>query len=239
MKAGITCFSVVQSSGLEQTGPFRQFPTSVINETTPPSGPPGSAGDIYFNPDSSAVFASIKGLPAVTPVKIGTLVAYPVEGGVISTEPVDYTNSDIVLNFGAVFINETRLLLSDPASGAHLLNISEDLEITELVNIIIPGQIAVCWASYSPSLDTGYIMDSGVPSLSTVNPSSGALESPIKIDEALIGLYDGAILDEKMYVLTGANGIVVVDLKEKTQLQFLNLTGFTTRPHNQGMAVWP
>lgn len=200
----------------------------------------GSAGDIYFKLDSSAVISSIKGPPILKSFGPGTLVAYPVVDGEVSTEAVNFIKSDILVDYGATWISNTKLLLSDPTVGGHLLDVPADLKnISQVASIIIPGQSAACWADYSSVLDTGYIMDAGLPLIYTINPSTGALEGQIETPDYTAGLYDEAIMDEKMYALTGANGISVVDLKAKSQIQFLNLTGFGDRQNYQGMALWP
>nr|POE63249.1 hypothetical protein CFP56_04152 [Quercus suber] len=236
--AGVQCFSVNPTLGLTPAGPFRQFSKEVVNQTSPPMGPPGETGDIYFTPDSSAVLVSVKG-GVGTPPSPGFIVAYPVVKGVVSTDPIHFQSPNIALDFGATWITKSRLLLTDAASGVALLNVDEDLAITEISNTTIPGQGATCWADYDASLNQAYAMDAGAPYIYLINPSTGALEGHIAVESSLMGVLDEVILDEKMYLLTGVNGIVVVDLKKKEQVQFLNLTNFSeNRQYYQGMALF-
>lgn len=59
--AGVTCFDVDATSGLSVSGSLRQLGRNVINETTPPTGPPGSAAQVFFDPESTGVFVTVKG----------------------------------------------------------------------------------------------------------------------------------------------------------------------------------
>ena len=59
-KSGVSCFHADQARGLEAVGPLRSL-GGTINQTTPPSGPPGAAAEIIFDPASRGVFAMIKG----------------------------------------------------------------------------------------------------------------------------------------------------------------------------------
>nr|POE82747.1 hypothetical protein CFP56_68151 [Quercus suber] len=236
--SGVQCFSVDPKSGLTPTGPFRPFSKAVVNQTSPPMGPPGETGDIFFTPDSSAIMVSVKG-GLGKPPSAGYIVAYPVVKGVISTKAVHFQSPNIIQDFGVTWVSKTKLLVSDAASGVALLNVSEDLTITEISNTTIPGQAATCWADYDASMNQAYAIDAGVPYIYLIDPSTGALEGQIKVDDDLVGLLDEVILDEKMYLLTGVNGIVVVDLKKKEQVQFLNLTEFSaSRQYYQGMALF-
>ena len=58
--AGVSCFHASPDHGLRAQGSLRSL-GNAINETTPPTGPPGSAGQILFDPESNGVFALIKG----------------------------------------------------------------------------------------------------------------------------------------------------------------------------------
>lgn len=54
-------------AGLKAIGPLRSL-GPVINESSPPSGPPGAASQIIFDPASTGVFALIKGNAVSLPV---------------------------------------------------------------------------------------------------------------------------------------------------------------------------
>ena len=48
-----------------------------LNQTTPPAGPPGTASEIFFNPEGSALLVTVKGSPAAGAAH-GYLAVYPV-----------------------------------------------------------------------------------------------------------------------------------------------------------------
>ncbi|WPH00747.1 Hypothetical protein R9X50_00357700 [Acrodontium crateriforme] len=237
-KAGVACFSADPFYGLKPVGPLRSI-GKAIDETTPATGPPGSASDIFFTPDSSAVLVTTKGDAGSTPPKQGYFATFPVKNGKVANKPVLSQISDILMQFSITWLDEFRFLLSDPAYGVSILSIAHDFTLTELAHTKIPNEVAICWTSYDPALSMAYAIDVGQPYLTKINPSSGAIEGRINIDKNLVGMFDSSILNDKMYSLSGVNGIVVTDLVKEKQAQFLDLTGFGERAFYQGMAVWP
>lgn len=237
-KAGVACFYADPFYGLKPVGGLRSV-GKAIDETTPATGPPGSASDIFFTPDSSAVLVTIKGDAGAMPPKQGYFATFPVNRGIVADKPILSQIPDILMQFSITWLDEHRLLLSDPAYGVSILNVAKDLQITELAHTKIPDETAICWTNYDPALNMAYAIDVGRPYLTKINPSSGAMEGRINIDKNLVGMFDSSILNNKMYSLSGVNGVVVTDLVAEKQAQFLNLTGFGERAHYQGMAVWP
>ncbi|KAK1808853.1 hypothetical protein LTR12_016799 [Friedmanniomyces endolithicus] len=232
-KAGVSCFNVDPDHGLRAAGPLRSL-GSAIDETTPPTGPPGSSSEILFNPTSSAVIVSIKGSGPP-----GYIVAFPVEHNQVSTAGVFNQVSDIKLDFAAIFINRTSLFLVDPSFGASILEINSDYTVTEKVHTVIRNQSAVCWANYDVATNTAYAIDAGQPVVYTLDASTGVLMGNFTADSTIGGLFDSAIGGRYMYSLALVNGVVVFDIREKKQIQFLNLTGFGERQGYTGMALWP
>lgn len=244
--AGVACFSVDPREGLVSSGSLRALPSSVIDESTPPSGPPGSAAQVLFNPSSTALFATIKGNAGSVPPKLGSFAAWPVEqdGNISHESPVMTQISDIFMNFGFTFITDERIFLSDPSFGASILKVQENLKIVEGTHVVIPGQVAVCWTQYWQSTDTLYAIDAGTHDVYTLSATTGALESPILVSASttsanITGLFDSAIKNGLMYSLTDVNGISVTDLSEKALVQYLDLEGFGQRQYYMGMATWP
>lgn len=150
-------------------GNFRQFSKTISNETTPPTGPPESSSEVVFNPESTVLLAQQKG-----GAKPGYFVAYTVENGQVSEEPVITQITDIPLPFGSVFLDNNRLWVSDPTFGAAIVEVSSDGKVTELVHDVIPTQKAICWAEYDAALDTAYAPDAGQPIVYTFDGTSGA-----------------------------------------------------------------
>jgi hypothetical protein len=240
--AGVACFSVDAWKGLSPLGPLRPLAKDIIDETTPPHGPPGSSGQILFNPDSTAVFASIKGNPESTPVKLGSLVAWPIiEGSVSHADPTVTRLSGLVLDFGFTFTDESTIFLVDPSFGAAILHVQLNFTLIEEVHVAISGQVAACWTQQLGT--TLYAIDAGVPKIWTLDAGTGALTGAITVTAPgaavnITGVFDSAINNGLMYSLTAENGISVTDLAEKVTVQYLDLEGFGQREYYTGMAIW-
>ncbi|KAK5720278.1 hypothetical protein LTR15_007551 [Elasticomyces elasticus] len=242
-RAGVSCFDVNAIHGLRSKGQFIKLDNSIINEQTPPSGPPGSAAQILFNPDSTALFVTVKG-SAAAPVKLGSLVAWPIHNGVVShAGPVVSQFQNVTMDFGFQFISRSTIFLSDPSYGASIIDVGPDHKGIERVHTVIPGQVAVCWTAADLALNTLYAIDAGLDSIHTLDARTGALKGRISIttpgDATGAGLFDSAVRNGVMYSLTHANGVSVVDLKQRKQLQYLDLSSLGSRQGYMGMALWP
>lgn len=238
----MACFSVDPFHGLQADGPLRALSNSIINETTPPSGPPGSAAQVLFNPDSSAVFATIKGNPDT--MKLGSMVVWPVENGAASqSEPVVSTFDGLYVDFGFLFTSETDVFLSDAGSGAALLTVGEGWKVTLKEHTVIPTNSATCWCEWVPALNTLYAIDAGYDGVYTIDPASGKQTGTIDVQvpggKATAGVFDSFVKNEMLYSLVGSNGMIVVDLKTEKQVQYLDLSSFGSRQYYQGLAQWP
>ena len=247
-KVGVACFTVDHVHGLKAKGPLRKMGKSYANETTPASGVIGTAAQVLFNPDSSAVFATVKGNGFFPPLQLGSMVAWPVTNGEVSTkEPVLSQIPGIHMDFGFEFINKSTIFLTDASSGTSLLHVGADLKATETVHTQVPGQFITCWTAYERSLNTLYAMDGARNLIYLINPQTGAhfdnitVTTPPAADKMIHteGVYDSAIKNGKMYSIAYTNGLLVFDLATKKQMQYLDLTSYGERPHWQGMAVWP
>lgn len=187
------------------------------------------------------MFAIIKGNPgpAPAPVYPGAIVGWPISDGRVSEQSVTNKISDIFLDFGATWLDDTRLFISDPAFGVSILHVGEDLKITEQAHTVIAAQSAICWTAYDPNLNTAYAPDASRTKIFTIDPGSGALTGTINVDSNLGGVLDSAISNSRMYSLVDVNGVTVTDLEQRKTVQFLNLTSFGNRAEYTGMALWP
>ena len=235
--AGVTCFSVDPRRGLQHGDGLRAF-GAASNETTPPSGPAWSSSEVIFKPDSSAVLAVKKG-NAGPPLTPGFVVDYPVARGAVSRRGSFNYISDISTDFGGVFVSNNDLFIVDPSYGASILDTSSAAHITEVAHTVVAGQKAMCWSAYSPALSTAYGIDAGQPVVYTFAASTGALTGSIPADNSTLGLFDSAVSGQYMYSLPATDGVVVLDVVARKQIQFLDLTGFGVRKGYMGMAVWP
>lgn len=180
-----------------------------------------------------------------TPPLLGTIVGFRVEEGTVSSEPIVTQIKGITMDFSAVFLSESRMLLTDPSFGVALLELGGDLTFTELVHTPIPKQVAICWSEADFGLGFAYAIDAGRNELYKININTGLHEGSIHVTgdgkSADKGVYDSAIDTQSniMYSLIGGNGVIATDLKAEKQVQFLDLSSFGDRQYYQGMAIYP
>ena len=174
----------------------------------------------------------------------GAIVGFSAEGGSVSSKPIVTQIADIYMEFGAVFLSDTRLLVTDPSYGVSLVELGGDLMFTELAHTVIPKQSAVCWAEADLALGTAYANDAGRNKIYKIDPTTGAHDGSITVtgdgNSADAGVFDSAIdfKSSTMYALIGGNGVIAIDLKEGKQVQFLDLSSFGSRVGYQGMAIY-
>lgn len=236
---GVACFTVSIENGLSPVGGLR--PLKNLHTNTPPSGPPDSASEILFSPSSSALFVTIKGKPG-PPAVPGYIYAFGVNNGQISSDAIISSPSALILDYSINFLgSETSALITDPTFGASIVNIASDLTVMETHHTTIPNQGAVCWAAYSRHYGTVYVVDANRTNVTALDPVSGAIKGVIQFQADALGGFDTIIDRQWMYILSGANSVVVIDLEESggTAVQQLGIAQEGPAGHWQGMAVYP
>lgn len=237
--AGVACYSVSKRRGLEALGGLRPI---ALNQTTPPVGPPGTVSDLVFNPSSSALIATIKGSPTAP----GSIYAYPVSRSCeVSTKPVVSQPSSLLLDFSISFLGcDSRAVITDPAYGASIVDISKNLEFTVSKKVEIAGQKATCWSVYNPKSNAIYVFDGGVSNITTIDATTGAITGVVPQSDAGKGSLDAALSNGYLYVLKGAPQVSVADTKESKdgkhgkEVQVLDLTSFGARQGWTGLAIY-
>lgn len=263
VEAGVSCFNVDMDTGLTAQGSLRSL-GGTINETTPPNGPPGSAGQILFDPESKGVFALIKGnavrchtlnvrfllnrwltaIQASTPAKPGSVVGFSVNEEGISDDPIVSQFDNVFMDFSGVWLSGSQLFMTDPSFGISFLDLQDDLTFAQAVHTEIPSQKALCWNVYDEELATGYAIDAGQNVVYTIDGASGAVTGNITISAdgttKDAGLFDSALARQTglLYSLTGGNGIAVTDVRTGEMVQYFDLTSFGDRRGYTGMALF-
>ncbi|KAE9374242.1 hypothetical protein N431DRAFT_404788 [Stipitochalara longipes BDJ] len=237
--AGVTCFSVDHAKGLTAQGGLRPI---ALGQTTPPVGPPGTVSDIVFNPSETALFVSIKGAPP-TP---GSIYVYPAINGYVSTTPIVSKPATLLVDFSLNFLGtDSRAVITDPAYGASLVDISSTYTVTVSKQIVVTGEKAICWSTYSSRFNSIALLDGGASNVTFVDPASGAITGVAVLDHAGTGALDSKLDRTFMYILRGAPAITVLgDMglthgKTPTVLQSFDLTSLGSRQGFQGMAIYP
>ncbi|KUJ20110.1 uncharacterized protein LY89DRAFT_682894 [Mollisia scopiformis] len=239
--AGVSCYSVDHAKGLTPITSLLPIP---LNQTTPPVGPPGTVADILFNPSSTALFVTIKGMPP-TP---GFIVAWPVlSSGVISSTPMISSPSELVVDFSIDFLgSDSSAVITDASYGASIVSISPTFSVSVAVKTVIPNQGASCWSAYSSRFNTIFVMDGGNPNITLLDPATGAIKGVEVQDAAGKGSFDAKVDRNFLYVLRGGASVSVLDLTglvgkgtSGMQVQSLDLSALGSRALWTGMAIYP
>jgi hypothetical protein len=238
--AGVTCFATDHAKGLtvldKSTRPI------ALGQTTPPFGPTGTTSDLFFNPSCTALFATVKG----DPPGLGTFYIWPVYDGKVSETAKTQQIGDMLVIFGSAFEgSDSELLATDASYGASILYVSPSFELTETAHTVIPGQVAICWGTYSSRFNSAYIFDVGNTNITVLDPVTGAVKDKIIMDPTAKGAFDNAIDRTWLYVLGGDASIEVISLLGEnhgitpTQVQKFDLNYFGSRKGWQGFAIYP
>jgi len=250
--SGVSCFIIDNELGLvTKPNTLRTLP---LNETTPATGPAGSASQIIFSEDGTQLIASIKGVPP-TP---GYLAAWEVgNDGSLSTNYTTITTpSGGLLPFSMTTIpGENALLVTDPGVGFDIFDLSTGGNSSKSSAVPIPGQSATCWSSYSNKTGNYYLTDIGTSIVTEVNVDQDLKGTVVKQYQQL---NMSATIDSEvatiggkdfLYVLApNATTVHVLALNGPGNATNLNSFGFaesfngtelTINPNNlQGMTVY-
>lgn len=198
--------------------------------------------DIVFNPSQTALIATVKGNGTAP----GFIYTWPVLNGAISQTPVISRPVSMLVDFSISFLgSDSRVLMSDPAYGAAILNVSPSFKFNVATHIAIPGQTAVCWSVYSLRFNTVFAMDAGNANITMVNPATGALTGSIFGSASDGGSFDSKMDREYLYVLRKSPSISVINSlgansgKVPKQVQDFDISSVGSRQGFTGMATYP
>jgi hypothetical protein len=176
----------------------------------------------------------------------GYIYAYPVsQDGSICFTPTISRPSELLIDFSVSFIDDSHAIITDPAYGAALVDVSWDFQFSVQTKIVIPGEAATCWSVYAPRFDTVFVIDAGSPNITLVDPWSGAKKGTAAMDAANMGGFDSQIDREYLYVLRGTPAISVMYTDGLNhgvvakEVQTFDLSAFGPRMGFQGMAIYP
>jgi len=136
-------------------------------------------------------------------------------------------------------------VITDPAYGASLVDISSTYTVTVSKQIVVAGEKAICWATYSSRFNSIALIDGGSSNITLVDPASGAITGVAVLDPAGTGALDSKLDRTFMYILRGAPAITVLGdmglthAKTPTELQNFDLTSLGSRQGFEGMAIYP
>jgi hypothetical protein len=177
---GVQCFDTTDRAlGLK---PLANTQRSLgLNQSTPATGPAGSASHLIFSADGSTLIAAVKGNPAVNAT--GFLAAWDVaaDGSLsekfTSIAPPSGGNLPFAL---ANVPGANALLVADAAVGVDVFDFSQGAQqvaaSSATTTVPVDGQGAVCWIAHSAATGTFFVSD-----------IKTALVTEIALDGALAG----------------------------------------------------
>ncbi|KAL1949460.1 hypothetical protein VTO73DRAFT_8341 [Trametes versicolor] len=246
---GVNCYKVDKKTGLSAIA--NTLRPLGLNQTTPATGPAGTASHIVFSEDGKQLIASVKGVPP-TP---GFLAIWDVNAdGSLSP---DFKNvapaKDGLLPFSMTVIpGKNAILATDAGLGFDIFDLKDNNRSSA---IAIDGQVATCWSSFSKKTGNFYLTDIGTATVTEVHVDDNLKGSIVQQYPQAPG---SATIDNDiatvngqdfMYVLApNATSIDVLlldspgEAKKLTSLNFSGPTkaaGITINPDNlQGMTVF-
>lgn len=198
-----------------------------------------------FNPSSTGLFVSAKGVPpssAGASPTLGSIYAWPVVGNEVSTTATISQPSGLILSFSLTFLGtDDSLMVTDAAGVAYILSVSSSLQVTVKNKVALPSDEGLsCWGVYVAELNSAYVLSASMTNITVVSPSTGAVNGFIALPASDVGVFDSASDRTYLYSLTNFQSITVVDLAAKPpkMLQSLDLSAIGARKGWQGMAIY-
>jgi hypothetical protein len=240
---GVNCYSVDDNLGLVAMENNNR-PLG-LNQTTPATGPAGSASHIVFNANETQLIASVKGTPP-TP---GFIAVWDIDTANNNTLSADFQKvppaTGGVLPFSMTVIKSApnALLSTDPGIGFTIFDLSGANKSSA---VPINGQSATCWSSFSTKTGNFYLTDIGTSKVTEVNVDAnlkGTIvnqypqingSATIDNDIATIGSNDF------MYVMSpNATAVQVLALNAPGKAQNIQTFDFSQDAANAGVTVSP
>jgi hypothetical protein len=242
---GVNCYSPDKTQGLiAMPNTLRSLS---LNQTTPATGPAGTASHIVFSEDGTKLFASVKGIPP-TP---GFIAAWDIASdGSLSAEPVkSEPSTGGLLPFSMTVIPGTNAILAtDAGVGFDIFNFGGNINGTNAASIngtqnalsatssvvAINGQKATCWSSFSPKSGNFYLTDIGTSTITEVNVDKNLKGTIVKQYPQIAG---SATIDNDIATI-GNNNFLYVLAPNATTVNVLsvNAPGKATSVQNFNFA---
>ncbi|EJF55787.1 hypothetical protein BD309DRAFT_276048 [Dichomitus squalens] len=218
---GVACYNVDKQAGLK---PIANSQRSLnLNQTTPATGPAGSASHVIFSEDGSQLLASVKGVPP-TP---GFIAVWDVQAdGSLSADFKSVAPpSGGALPFSMTLIpGKNALLSTDPALGFDVFDLGSGNASSA---VPITGQSATCWSSFSKKTGNFYLTDIGTSTVTEVNVDANLKASIVAQYSQTAG---SATIDNDIATIKG-NDFLYVLAPNATQVDVLSLQSAGNAKH--------
>ncbi|KAF8638314.1 hypothetical protein AX17_002334 [Amanita inopinata Kibby_2008] len=155
---GVRCFNVNRFHGLKAIKDSTRYLGA--NLTTPPVGPETTLSQLTFSNDDQRVIINMKGNPSAG--QSGFFAIWDVASDGSLSKDFKYINNTLP---GQVFFGITPIrnmdayLVPDVIVGYDILSFSASAPNGNLTAVKVPGQVAICWSTYSPNTGSFYLID--------------------------------------------------------------------------------
>jgi hypothetical protein len=151
-----------------------------INQTTPATGPEGSASHVIFSEDGKNLIASVKGTPP-TP---GFLAMWNVQSdGSLSSnfQKIAPAQGGLLPFSMTVIPGKNSILATDAGIGFDIFDMSNNGSSNSSSANAIAGQDATCWSSHSQKTGNFYLTDIGTSMVTEVNVGDDLKGTIVKV----------------------------------------------------------
>ncbi|KAI9060663.1 hypothetical protein FKP32DRAFT_1632775 [Trametes sanguinea] len=198
---GVICYNVDKKTGLNVM-PNTLRPLG-LNQTTPATGPAGTASHIIFSEDDKQLIVSVKGVPP-TP---GFLAVWDVasDGSLSPDFKKIAPAKDGILPFSMTVIpGKNAILATDAGLGFDIFDLKDNNKSSA---IKIDGQVATCWSSRSQKTGNFYLTDIGTATVTEVHVDDNLKGSIVQQYPQLPG---SATIDNDIATVNGQDFLYVL-----------------------------
>ncbi|KAH9897739.1 hypothetical protein C8Q73DRAFT_641056 [Cubamyces lactineus] len=171
---GVICYNVDKKNGLSAMS--NTLRSLGLNQTTPATGPPGTASHLVFSEDGKQLLASVKGVPP----NPGMIAVWDVadDGSLSADFKAVAPPSGGLLPFSMTIVpGKNAVLSTDPGIGFDVFDLSGGNSSSA---VAIDGQSATCWSSFSTKTGNFYLTDIGTSIVTEVNIDDNLKASIVK-----------------------------------------------------------
>jgi len=220
---GVACFNVDAQLGLV---PVPNSSRSLgLNQTTPATGPAGSASHLIFSEDQSTLFAAVKSNPDAN--FTGFIAAWDIQadGSLSSNFTTIAPPSGGGLQFAMTSIQgqSNSLFVADAAVGIDVIDLSQGAgraaQSSATTSLAVEGQGAVCWTSFSNKTGSFFVSDIKTSLVTEVAVDNNLKPSIVKQYETATG---AGTIDLEVGSTSG-NDFLYVNQANATAIQVMSL----------------
>ncbi|KAF8329264.1 hypothetical protein F5887DRAFT_1184066 [Amanita rubescens] len=243
---GVSCFQFDPKIGLTPLANATRYLN--LEQTTPPSGPDNTVGQVIFRKYDTALVVIVKGAQFNTPVTPGHLAEWDINPDGSLSENFN----TVIGGVSGCGISEipgmNALIVPDSFTGYVIFDLAAAIHDPAVKgqSVLIPGQEATCWIGYSVITKNFYLTDFGTSMIYEINVDENLKGTLVK--SHLLDEYDGPLHfeinhvlgQERMYLLAGNNSALeVFNINGVGQLEQIQKLDIGTPIRHAGLPLDP